>query len=85
MSTTTAGPGPAARPSYLTVVHGDADPYAVENGRRAASEALVRGFEAAVAALDESDHDEILWYRARLREARVFGGMPRLAPVTGGA
>ncbi len=55
----------------MGLVQGGGDKHAVATGRRDAALAIVAGYEAAVTALDPSDHEELAWYRARLLDARL--------------
>lgn len=49
--------------------------------RQAAALEIVRGYERAITKLDPSDGEELRWYRARLRDARLAAGLAPLACV----
>jgi hypothetical protein len=68
-------------PATLRAVVGGLDLDAFESGRAAASLAMVRGYEEAVAALHPDDVLAIHWYRARLDNCRSIANLP---PLPGG-
>ena len=56
----------------LTLIRGGGDPHAIQSGRKAAALALVKGYEAALMALDPSDVHERTWYTEGLQDARLL-------------
>jgi hypothetical protein len=65
----------------MHAICGGLDLEAFEAGRQAAALALVRGCEAALAALHPDDIRARQWYRSRVDDARTIAG---LTPLPGG-